>query len=57
MYIKSIFMNTSLAMCLCFALLCTGCSLVQLSPTMNCQYIKYERIQNEASVIAEGCRV
>jgi hypothetical protein len=34
-----------------------GCSLVQLSPTMNCQYLKYERIQNEASVIAEGCRV
>jgi hypothetical protein len=35
----------------------TGCSLVQLSPTMNCQYLKYERIQNEASVIAEGCKV
>jgi hypothetical protein len=35
----------------------SGCSLVQLSPTMNCSYLKYERIQDTASVIAEGCRV
>jgi hypothetical protein len=35
----------------------SGCSLVQLSPTMNCSYVKYERIQDTASVIAEECKV
>jgi hypothetical protein len=57
MSIKSNFVNTLLMMCLYFAFLCTGCSLIQLSPTMNCQYVKYERIQDTASVNAEGCKV
>jgi hypothetical protein len=35
----------------------SGCALVQLSPTINCSYVKYERIQDTASVIAEECRV
>lgn len=35
----------------------SGCSLVQLSPTMNCQYLKYERLQDVASISAEGCKI
>jgi hypothetical protein len=42
---------------LMLASMLAGCSIVQLSPTMNCSYVKYERIQDTASVIAEGCRV
>jgi hypothetical protein len=42
---------------LMLASLLAGCSIVQLSPTMNCTYVKYERIQDTASINAEGCRV
>jgi hypothetical protein len=34
-----------------------GCSIVQLSPTMNCEHITYTRDGNEAKVYAEGCKV
>jgi hypothetical protein len=37
--------------------LISSCSLVQLSPTMNCQHIIYERTGNEVQVLAKGCQV
>jgi hypothetical protein len=42
---------------LMLASLLAGCSIVQLSPTMNCEHIVYERIGDTAQVIAEGCKV
>jgi uncharacterized protein YceK len=42
---------------LMLASLLAGCSIIHLMPSANCSYVKYERIQDTASVIAEGCRV
>jgi hypothetical protein len=38
-------------------LLLSGCSLIQYSPTMNCEHIVYERNGDTAQVLAEGCKV
>jgi uncharacterized protein YceK len=42
---------------LMLASLLAGCSILHLMPSASCSYVKYERIQDTASVNAEGCKV
>jgi hypothetical protein len=42
---------------LMLASLLAGCSIIQMMPSASCDYVKYERIQDTASVNAEGCKV
>lgn len=58
MYTKTRFIYTWLMICICFAILSTqGCSLIQYSPTFNCEHITYTRDGNEVKLYAEGCKV
>jgi len=56
MSIKRNYLCTSLAICLIFSILSTGCSLVQLLPSSNCDYVEYVRVGNHVTAKVE-CEV
>jgi hypothetical protein len=53
---KRNYLHTSLLICLFFAVLSTGCSLVQWLPSSACEYVEYVRVGDQVEVKA-SCRV
>jgi hypothetical protein len=45
-----------LTICIAFAILSTGCSLVQFLPSSSCEYVEYIRVGDQVEVKA-SCRV